>query len=77
MAASWSAARVDAEDRGGHVLGIDLGASAAMSAAATYFPDGRLEPVTVFSAEPDLACRGLSDGVGGLYRRMVRAACWW
>ena len=56
--------------RGGYVLGIDLGTSAAMSAAAAYFRDGRLEAVAVFPETPTLAERGLSDGVGALYRRM-------
>ena len=61
-----------AEPRGGYVLGVDLGTSAAMSAAAGYWPDGRLEAVAVFPAEPGLAERGLSDGVGGLYQRMAQ-----
>ena len=61
----------DAETRGGYVLGIDLGTSAAMSAAAAYHRDGRLEAVAVFPEEPGLAARGLADGVGGLYQRMA------
>ena len=64
-------AEPDAEDRGGHVLGIDLGTSAAMSAAAAYHRDGRLEAVAVFPEVPDLRARGLADGVGALYRRMA------
>ena len=60
----------EAEDRGGYVLGIDLGTSAAMSAAAAYHRDGRLEAVAVFPELPDLRERGLSDGVGSLYVRM-------
>ena len=56
--------------RGGYVLGVDLGTSAAMSAAAAYHRDGRLEAVAVFPETPDLRERGLADGVGSLYRRM-------
>ena len=53
-----------------YVLGIDLGTSAAMSAAAAYRRDGRLDAVAVFPELPDLRARGLADGVGGLYVRM-------
>ena len=61
----------EAEARGGYVLGLDLGTSAAMSAAAAYHRDGRLEAVAVFPELPGLAERGLSDGVGRLYLRMA------
>ena len=61
----------DGPGRGGHVLGIDLGASAAMSAAAAFFPDGRLDAFAVFPEIPDLRQRGLADGVGGRYLRMA------
>ena len=61
----------EAEDRGGYVLGVDLGTSAAMSAAAAYHRDGRLEAVAVFPELPDLRARGLADGVGGAYLRMA------
>ena len=60
----------EAETRGGYVLGLDLGTSAAMSAAAAYHRDGRLEAVAAFPEIPGLAERGLSDGVGRLYQRM-------
>ena len=73
-AAAWQRASAlpepEAAPRGGYCLGIDLGTSAAMSAAAAYFRDGRLEAVAVFPQTPDLAARGLSDGVGRLYVRM-------
>ena len=73
-AASWQRASAlpepEAAPRGGYCLGLDLGTSAAMSAAAAYFRDGRLEAVAVFPETPDLAARGLSDGVGRLYVRM-------
>ena len=55
-----------------YVLGIDLGQNAAMSAAAAYFMDGRLEALAVFPEIPSLAERGLSDGVGDQYVRMAQ-----
>ena len=55
---------------GPYVLGVDLGTSAAMSAAAAYFRGGLLDAVAVFPELPTLAERGLADGVGVLYRRM-------
>ena len=73
-AAAWSRASGLPEPetvRGGYVLGIDLGTSAAMSAAAGYFPNGRLDAVAVFPEQPDLRRRGLADGVGGLYQKMA------
>ena len=53
------------------VLGLDLGTSAAMSAAAAYFRDGGLEVVAVLPELPDLRSKGLSDGVGSLYTKMA------
>ena len=61
----------DAEQRGGYCLGLDLGTSAAMSAAAAYHRDGRLEAVAMFPEIPSLAERGLADGCGRLYQRMA------
>ena len=58
--------------RGGHVLGVDLGTSAAMSAVAGFWPAGRLEALACFPEVPSLAERGLADGVGDLYQRMHR-----
>lgn len=53
------------------VLGIDLGGSRSMSAAAAYWPKtGRLESVGAFPAVPGLADRGAADGVGGRYVEM-------
>ncbi len=53
-------------------LGLDLGSSAAMSAAAAYWPaSGRLECFAAFPDTPNLADRGLRDGVGNLYQRMA------
>ena len=57
----------------GHVLGLDLGTSAAMSAAAAYSPlTGALDAFAVFPEIPSLAERGLRDGVGGRYGDMAR-----
>ena len=54
-----------------YILGLDLGANAAMTAAAAYWPrTGRLECFAVFPERPSLAERGLRDGVGSLYSRM-------
>ena len=54
-----------------YVLGLDLGQNAAMSAAAAYVRDGTLEAVACFPELPNLAERGLADGVGGLYQQMA------
>lgn len=53
------------------VVGIDLGGSASMTAAAFYWPDtGRLEALGTFPSRPSLADRGASDGVGRRYVEM-------
>jgi phage terminase large subunit-like protein len=53
------------------VVGIDLGGSASMSAAAFYWPQtGRLEVVGTFPARPSLLDRGQADGVGDRYMQM-------
>ena len=54
------------------VYGVDLGAGAAMSSIAAYWPMvGRLEVVAAFPKVPDLEARGRKDNVGNLYRRMA------
>lgn len=56
---------------GSVVIGIDLGGSASMTAAAFYWPDtGRLECLGTFPSNPSLADRGASDGVSGRYVEM-------
>ncbi|MFW2543847.1 terminase TerL endonuclease subunit [Primorskyibacter sp. 2E107] len=56
---------------GGVVIGIDLGGSASMTAAAFYWPDtGRLECIGTFPSMPSLLDRGQSDGVAGRYVEM-------
>lgn len=53
------------------VVGIDLGGSASMSAAAFYWPEtGRLEALGWFPSKPGLAERGQRDGVGDRYVQM-------
>ncbi|MFN4158607.1 MAG: terminase large subunit domain-containing protein [Gemmobacter sp.] len=56
---------------GACILGVDLGGSRSMSAAAFYWPDtGRLEALGTFPAFPTLADRGAADGVSGRYAEM-------
>lgn len=56
---------------GGVVIGIDLGGSASMTAAAFYWPvTGRLECLGTFPSMPSLLDRGQSDGVAGRYVEM-------
>ena len=53
------------------VVGIDLGGSASMSAAAFYWPEtGRLEAIGTFPSIPGLADRGANDGVRDRYMEM-------
>jgi phage terminase large subunit-like protein len=55
------------------VVGIDLGGSASMSAAAYFWPDtGRLEVLGTFPSRPSLLDRGQADGVGDRYVEMER-----
>jgi phage terminase large subunit-like protein len=52
-------------------IGIDLGGSASMSAAAFYWPTtGRLEALGWFPSKPDLMNRGQADSVGTRYHEM-------
>lgn len=56
---------------GSCVIGIDLGGSASMTAAAFYWPEtGRLECLGTFPSKPTLADRGAADGVSGRYVEM-------
>ncbi|MCA0856089.1 terminase large subunit domain-containing protein [Phaeobacter italicus] len=71
----WLAAEVAPDDLpardGPCVLGVDLGGSRSMSAAALYWPEtGRLEAVGTFPCNPTLADRGASDGVSDRYLQM-------
>lgn len=71
----WMGAEVSPDDLperdGPCVLGVDLGGSRSMSAAAFYWPEtGRLEALGTFAAAPSLADRGAADGVGDRYSQM-------
>ncbi len=71
----WLSAEIDPDRlparEGPCVLGVDLGGSRSMSAAAFYWPDtGRLEALGTFPASPSLADRGAADGVSGRYVEM-------
>jgi len=72
----WLACETDdlffAPREGPAVIGIDLGGSASMSAAAFYWPaTGRLECVGWFPSKPTLLDRGQGDGVGSRYVEMA------
>ena len=70
-AADWQRIEGDVARTGPFILGIDLGTSAAMSAASGFWPaTGRLEAIACFPQEPSLGARGLADGVGRLYQDM-------
>ena len=60
-------------DRAGSCfVGIDLGGSASMTAAAVFWPEvGRIEIYGAFGDVPNLGKRGLADGLGGRYERMA------
>lgn len=71
----WMAAEVAPDDlparEGPCILGVDLGGSRSMSAAAFYWPEtGRLEALGTFPASPSLADRGAADGVSDRYVQM-------
>lgn len=71
----WLSAEVAPDDlpdrRGACVLGVDLGGSRSMSAAAFYWPEtGRLEVLGTFPGNPGLEDRGAADGVSGRYLEM-------
>ena len=70
-AATWEAIeRPNPELVGRYCLGVDLGASASMSAVCAYWPDsGALRVLGMFPENPSLADRGLNDGVSELYTR--------
>lgn len=68
--------RCEVEDppprRGSVVIGLDLGGSASMSAAALYWPEtARLECHGWFPSRPSLLNRGQGDGVGARYTEMA------
>ena len=54
-------------------LGVDLGATAAFSTAATYWPCTGLEGFVACGTEPSLEKRALRDGVAGVHEAMREA----
>jgi phage terminase large subunit-like protein len=55
------------------VIGLDLGGSASMSAAALYWPQStRLECYAWYPSKPSLLDRGHADGVASRYTEMAR-----
>lgn len=71
----WLACEVGPDDlpprEGICVIGLDLGGSASMTAAAFYWPEtGRLEAKGWFPTAPSLTDRGENDGVAGRYVEM-------
>ena len=64
----------EGEPDGPYVLGVDLGGSASMSAAAGYWPDsGALRALGAFPTIPDLDKRASADGVSEHYAKMLEA----
>ena len=69
----WASIEGAAEMVGPAVWGVDLGTTAAQSAVACYWPQtGALAALAAFPAEPNLAERGVRDGVAGLYAECHR-----
>lgn len=71
----WQACEVSDDDlpprEGDCIIGLDLGGSRSMSAAALYWPaSGRLEVQGAFPQKPGLADRGEADAVKDRYLRM-------
>lgn len=62
----------DLEADGRPVWGVDLGSGASMSAVAAYYPNGVLKVIAAFPGRPGLNDRGLRDGVGDLYAKMMQ-----
>ncbi|MDE2814303.1 MAG: terminase large subunit [Gemmatimonadota bacterium] len=55
-----------------YILGVDLGGTMAMTAAAAFVPkSGALDGLAVLPSIPDLRAREIHDAVPGLYRRLL------
>lgn len=55
-----------------YILGIDLGGTAAMSAIAAYSLRTRcLDVLAMLPNKPNIVDREISDGVSGMYRKMI------
>ena len=62
--------------RGRVVLGLDVGSTRSLTAAAAYwYTSGRLEVWAAAPAVPDLRERGERDGAGGLYLALQAVGC--
>ena len=65
-------AREVPEREGRPLVGLDLGAGRAWSAAVAMFPNGRIEALAVAPGVPDIAAQEKRDRVpAGTYRRLV------
>ena len=75
----WAGAKEPPAPRAGPcTLGVDLGGSASMTAAAAYWWEtGRMEVWCAFPGVPDLRARALADSVGNRYERMAEAGELW
>ena len=68
---AWTDAEGSPEAEGWRVFGVDLGATAAMSAVACAWETGRLECVAAFPREPELYERATRDGLRNCWRRQL------
>ena len=64
---------IPAKPKGECIVGIDLGGSASMTAAAIYYPDtGRIDVRGAFGDEPPISQRARADRMGSQYDVMIR-----
>lgn len=74
--ADWTGCLKPAEPQGPCYVGFDLGGSVSMGAFAAYWPmTGLLRVQCGLPAKPDLAKRGMADGVGKRYLDMEAQGC--
>ena len=73
-AETWLSFEGHAEQKGGYLLGLDPGASNAMSAASAYhYETGCLDAFAVWPEQPSLIQRARNDGVeASLYQAMAK-----
>ena len=69
----WKSIEVDARKPSGpYVLGLDLGQTISISAASAYFMNsGYLDSFGVIASEPSPAERGLAEGRGSIFVKLV------
>ena len=78
--ADWNKLETEAKRDGPCVVGIDLGSTDSLSAAAVIWPaTGRLEVYAACAAVPELTLldRGRGDGVGARYKQLSDAGELW